>query len=432
TAQNLPGPQQQEAVTLPPSLHLQILSIPGWNYSSNHTEHLQNLQKGRRGKAKADLRRVLLRLHHLYEVGEDPVLSQPVSVNLEVMLQGLGSMVAVEERSLTGTWDVSTLHRWSWRTQDRPHRRGSSSSHSTPLQGTKVTIYPKEIRTFFIHFHSRSCRHPAFFFRSFDSDVRRLRGISLERGKHVPRRLVPDNSVLLVTDVTGSRNRNSLLRPGSPEPSRKFRSSSAASLMWLLGWLPVLTQLMLLWFLVAGSVIPIRVFVVPHSHMDVGWIYTVQESPRAYAANVYTSVVEELMLQKHRRFIAVEQEYFRLWWDGIASDRQKRQVHHLLATRRLEFVIGGQVMHDEAVTHFDDQILQLTGHRGQWKQSLAGAILLPVPLSAGRHQHQCGHPPRLHCTRPLASRTATTCIDTPPPSTLTATAPNTLPMSPAR
>ncbi|VCW78124.1 unnamed protein product, partial [Gulo gulo] len=153
-AQNLPDPQQQEAVTLPPGLHLQILSIPGWNYSPNHTEHLQNLQKGHGRKAKADLRRVLLRLHHLHEVGEDPVLSQPVSVNLEVVLQGLGSVVAVEERSLTGTWDVITLRRWSWRTRDGPHSRGSSSSHSTSLQGTKVTIYPKEIRTFFIHFRS--------------------------------------------------------------------------------------------------------------------------------------------------------------------------------------------------------------------------------------------------------------------------------------
>lgn len=46
SAQLVPGPpRQQEAVTLPPSLHLQILSIPGWNYSSNHTEHLQDLQK---------------------------------------------------------------------------------------------------------------------------------------------------------------------------------------------------------------------------------------------------------------------------------------------------------------------------------------------------------------------------------------------------
>ncbi|CAK7295342.1 Epididymis-specific alpha-mannosidase [Vulpes lagopus] len=176
SAQLVPGPQrQQEAVTLPPSLHLQILSIPGWNYSSNHTEHLQDLQKrepglswlcmvpcspylpsgetqahreavggpgslsrqdtqsagpqrrtcphpvsedpfyphhqtptivhlcrmlslpddGHRGKAKADLSRVLLRLHHLYEEDEDPVLSQPVRVNLQpgkAVLQGLGSV----------------------------------------------------------------------------------------------------------------------------------------------------------------------------------------------------------------------------------------------------------------------------------------------------------------------------------------------------
>ena len=51
-----------------------------------------------------------------------------------------------------------------------------------------------------------------------------------------------------------------------------------------------------------------------------------QESMQAYVTNVYNSVVEELTLEKKRRFIAVEQEYFRLWWDGVASDEQKGQV----------------------------------------------------------------------------------------------------------
>ena len=51
-----------------------------------------------------------------------------------------------------------------------------------------------------------------------------------------------------------------------------------------------------------------------------------QENMQAYVANVYNSVVEELTLEKKRRFIAVEQEYFRLWWDGVASDKQKGQV----------------------------------------------------------------------------------------------------------
>ncbi|GAB1289597.1 Epididymis-specific alpha-mannosidase [Apodemus speciosus] len=130
-----------------------------------------------------------------------------------------------------------------------------------------------------------------------------------------------------------------------------------------LRWLPLLGQLLLLWPPAARPAGPIRAFVVPHSHMDVGWVYTVQESMRAYAANVYTTVVAELVRKEQRRFIAVEQEFFRLWWDGVASEQQKQQVRQLLDEGRLEFVLGGQVMHDEAVTHLDDQILQLTeGH----------------------------------------------------------------------
>ncbi|KAM9330351.1 epididymis-specific alpha-mannosidase [Gastrophryne carolinensis] len=108
---------------------------------------------------------------------------------------------------------------------------------------------------------------------------------------------------------------------------------------------------------------PIQVFLIPHSHMDVGWVYTVQESMHAYAANVYTTIVEELIRAKHRRFIVVEQEFFRLWWDTVAVIQQRQQVRQLIQEGRLEFIIGGQVMHDEAVTAIDDQILQLTeGH----------------------------------------------------------------------
>ncbi|XP_069025987.1 epididymis-specific alpha-mannosidase isoform X1 [Embiotoca jacksoni] len=108
---------------------------------------------------------------------------------------------------------------------------------------------------------------------------------------------------------------------------------------------------------------PIQTFIIPHSHMDVGWVYTIQESMHAYAANVYSSVTEELSKLKDRKFIAVEQEFFRLWWDAVASDNQKKQVRQLVKEGRLEFIIGGQVMHDEAVTDLDDQILQMTeGH----------------------------------------------------------------------
>ncbi|XP_075713950.1 epididymis-specific alpha-mannosidase isoform X2 [Rhinoderma darwinii] len=127
-----------------------------------------------------------------------------------------------------------------------------------------------------------------------------------------------------------------------------------------------MSQLLLVFLSLCGVVTsadPIHVFVIPHSHMDVGWVYTIQESMHAYAANVYTTVVDELMKAKQRRFIVVEQEFFRLWWETVAGEFQKQQVHQLVQEGRLEFIIGGQVMHDEAVTAVDDQILQLTeGH----------------------------------------------------------------------
>lgn len=45
-----------------------------------------------------------------------------------------------------------------------------------------------------------------------------------------------------------------------------------------LRWLSLLGQLLLVWPRAAQPAGPIRAFVVPHSHMDVGWVFTVQVS----------------------------------------------------------------------------------------------------------------------------------------------------------
>ncbi|NXN04202.1 MA2B2 mannosidase, partial [Sylvia borin] len=137
-------------VTVPTNLHLQTLSIPGWRYSSDHAEHVRSIRMGKQKQGDADFSRVLLRIRHLYEVGEDPVLSQPVMVDLQSLLKGLGSVMAVEERSLTGTWDVNTLERWKWKTAQYPGK-GSFNSTETS-EDFIVTVYPKEIRTFFVYF----------------------------------------------------------------------------------------------------------------------------------------------------------------------------------------------------------------------------------------------------------------------------------------
>ncbi|NXH00958.1 MA2B2 mannosidase, partial [Loxia leucoptera] len=151
----LPRQLQQNSVhdlpvTVPPNLHLQTLSIPGWRYSSNHAEQVKSIHMGEQKQGDADFSRVLLRIRHLYEVGEDPVLSQPVVVDLKSLLKGLGSVMAVEERSLTGTWDVNTLERWKWKTAQHPGKRFFNSTETS--EDFMITVHPKEIRTFFVYF----------------------------------------------------------------------------------------------------------------------------------------------------------------------------------------------------------------------------------------------------------------------------------------
>ncbi|XP_068926270.1 epididymis-specific alpha-mannosidase isoform X2 [Petaurus breviceps papuanus] len=148
------GYVQKTALALPSNLHLQILSIPGWQYNSNHTEHLHSLQKGHRKESGPDLSRVLLRICHLYEVGEDPDLSQSVTVNLKSLLQSLGTLASVEERSLTGTWDVKDLNRWKWKTA-RLGGQDLCRSSRTPLGNATFILHPKEIKTFFIYFQEQ-------------------------------------------------------------------------------------------------------------------------------------------------------------------------------------------------------------------------------------------------------------------------------------
>lgn len=39
-------------------------------------------------------------------------------------MQGIGEVSKVLERSLTGTWDISDLQRWSWKTNTGVEKTG--------------------------------------------------------------------------------------------------------------------------------------------------------------------------------------------------------------------------------------------------------------------------------------------------------------------
>ncbi|UXI16369.1 Mite allergen Der p7 [Sarcoptes scabiei] len=111
----------------------------------------------------------------------------------------------------------------------------------------------------------------------------------------------------------------------------------------------------------------INVHLIPHTHDDVGWLKTVDqyyygsrnEIQNAGVQYILDTVVEELIMNKDRRFIYVETAFFWKWW--LEQDNRTRSiVNELVQSGQLEFVNGGWSMPDEACTHYNSLIDQST------------------------------------------------------------------------
>eukprot|EP00047_Mylnosiga_fluctuans_P023990 m.150634 g.150634 ORF g.150634 m.150634 type:complete len:975 (+) comp9747_c0_seq2:15-2939(+) len=86
--------------------------------------------------------KLLLRLAHLFAVDEDPVLSQPASVDLGALFKRITVSTCVE-MSLTANQPLASMKRLQWQTATGP------TGQATPaLAGLVATLKPLEIRTF--------------------------------------------------------------------------------------------------------------------------------------------------------------------------------------------------------------------------------------------------------------------------------------------
>jgi lysosomal alpha-mannosidase len=114
----------------------------------------------------------------------------------------------------------------------------------------------------------------------------------------------------------------------------------------------------------------LTIHVIAHTHDDVGWLKTVDEY--YYGANnsiqtagvqyILDSVIPALEANPARRFIYVEIAFFSRWWYEQSAAMQQR-VRTLIANGQLEFVNGGWCMNDEAGTHYEATVEQMTlGH----------------------------------------------------------------------
>lgn len=136
------------------------------------------------------------------------------------------------------------------------------------------------------------------------------------------------------------------------------------------------------WFReVASPPLNVTVHIVPHSHLDPGWLYTVEamykgtqgftnsndKGPKSPAASagigaLITQMIAGVAAGKQRTFAPEIGVFYDMWWKD-ANTTQRDTVRQLVKEGRLEWTGGGWTQHDEACSRIEDQVDNLClGH----------------------------------------------------------------------
>ena len=109
---------------------------------------------------------------------------------------------------------------------------------------------------------------------------------------------------------------------------------------------------------------PITVHLIPHSHMDAGWLmsadqyYYGEHSSKYCVKCIFDSLLKSLNKNNERTFTVSDIYYFNKWYANL-QEIEKLEIRKLVSSGRIEFVNGGWVMHDEATTNYNQILDQI-------------------------------------------------------------------------
>lgn len=129
---------------MPPNIHL-LTFLP--EYTSTFKNKISSSNS------------ILLRLEHFYELNEDPVLSMPVTLDLNLIFGNIFNIISVEELALGANMNVSELNdRLKWNSSQNEMQitklSGQLPKEKTESQSNVFTFNPMQIRTFRITYIS--------------------------------------------------------------------------------------------------------------------------------------------------------------------------------------------------------------------------------------------------------------------------------------
>ena len=121
-----------------------------------------------------------------------------------------------------------------------------------------------------------------------------------------------------------------------------------------------------LYFLIPQIICDINIHIIPHTHLDPGWIMTAEEYYNMESiVDIFNTITNELYndSDKIKTFVINELYYFKTWYEGTNPENTIK-IKELINEKRLEFVSGGFVVNDEATPYYKDIIEQIrVGHQ---------------------------------------------------------------------